>query len=80
MGSCLIPNSDECRENIYFVFNGARYDTFEDFAQNAVIDGVNLSCSAEIIQITRAGIIDGEEMIATPWGDTRLKKHAIDQP
>ncbi len=80
MGSCLIPNSDECQENVFFMFNDSRYDTYEEFAENAVINGVNLSESSEIIEITRAGIIDGEEMISTPWGDTRLEKFAIKEP
>lgn len=77
MGSCLIPNSEERKENVFFVFNESRYRTFEKFTENTIINGVKLAESSEIIEITRAGIIDGDAMIPTPWADTRLEKFAI---
>lgn len=76
MGSPAIPDRKKGKENIFFIFNDEKYSTYEDFANNVIIDGFRLSDSDIIIEITRAGIIDGEEMI-TPWGDTRLKKHAL---
>lgn len=79
MGSSLIPNSEERKENIFFIFNQDQYDSYDEFAKFAIIDGVKLSESEDVIEITRAGIIDGEEMISTPWGDTRLAKLAIKQ-
>lgn len=77
MGSVLLPNQEERQENIYFVFDGKRYDTYEEFIQNAVVDDIRLLDTDTIIEIVRAGIIDGEPMIQTPWGDTRLAKMAI---
>lgn len=79
MGSVLTPNSDEIQENIYFVFNDDRYDTYDEFAENVEINGVKLSNSDEVITIVRAGIIDGDAMINTPWGDARLAKMAIER-
>lgn len=79
MGSVLTPNSDEIQENIYFIFNDDRYDTYDEFAENVEINGVKLSNSDEVITIVRAGIIDGDAMINTPWGDTRLAKMAIEK-
>lgn len=79
MGSVLTPNSDEIQENIYFVFNDDRYDTYDEFVENVEINGVKLSNSDEVITIVRAGIIDGDAMINTPWGDTRLAKMAIEK-
>ena len=79
MGSVLTPNSEERQENIYFVFNDDRYDTYDEFAKNVEINGVKLSNSDEVITIVRAGIIDGDVMINTPWGDTRLAKMAIEK-
>lgn len=79
MGSVLTPNSEEIQENIYFVFNDDRYDTYDEFAKNVEINGVKLSNSDEMVTIVRAGIIDGDAMIKTPWGDTRLAKMAIER-
>ena len=79
MGSVLTPNSEEIQENIYFVFNDDRYDTYDEFAENVEINGVKLSNSDEVVTIVRAGIIDGDAMINTPWGDTRLAKMAIEK-
>lgn len=79
MGSVLTPNSEERQENIYFVFNDDRYDTYDELAENVEINGVKLSNSDEVVTIVRAGIIDGDAMINTPWGDTRLAKMAIEK-
>lgn len=76
MGAPAIPDRKKGKENIFFVFDGKEYVTYEDFANNVIIDGFRLSDSETILEITRAGIINGEEMI-TPWGDTRLKKYAL---
>ena len=77
MGSVLIPDSKEKKENIYFVFESERYNTYEEFAEGVEIGGVKLFNADTVIEILRAGIIDGEPMIKTPWGDTRLAKLAI---
>lgn len=77
MGSVLIPNSEEKKENIYFVFEENRYDTYEEFAESVDVSGIKLFDTDTIIEVMRAGIIDGEPMIKSPWGDTRLAKMAI---
>lgn len=77
MGSALIPNSEEKKENIYFVFENERYDTYEEFIEGAEAGGRKLFDEDTIIEVLRAGIIDGEPMITTPWGDTRLAKMAV---
>ncbi len=80
MGSSLLPGSRECDEELWFIFNDEKYRSFEEFTQNSVINGVNLSDSSEVIEITRAGIIDGDAAISSPWDDTRLEKFAIKDP
>ena len=77
MGSEFIPDREEKKENIYFIFEDKRYDTYEKFAESVEINGIKLSSSDIVIEIVRAGIINGDAMIKTPWGDTRLAKMAI---
>lgn len=77
MGSVLIPDSEEKKENIYFVFEDEQYDTYEEFTEGVEVGGIKLFNADTVIEVLRAGIIDGESMIKTPWGDTRLAKMAI---
>lgn len=77
MGSVLMPNCEEKKENIYFVFENQRYDTYEAFAEGASIDGTTLCHTDTEIEVLRAGIIDGNAVLKTPWGDTRLAKMAL---
>ena len=77
MGSSLIPDSEERKENIYFVFEDERYNTYEEFAESVEVGEIKLFNADTVIEVLRAGIIDGEPMIKTPWGDTRLAKMAI---
>lgn len=77
MGSVLIPDSEEKKENIYFVFEDEQYDTYEEFTEGVEVGGIKLFNADTVIEVLRAGIIDGEPMIKTPWGDTRLAKMAI---
>lgn len=77
MGSVLIPDSEEKKENIYFVFEDEQYDTYKEFAEGVEVGGIKLFNADTVIEVLRAGIIDGEPMIKTPWGDTRLAKMAI---
>jgi len=60
---------------IYEVNN--KYDTYEEFAEGVEVGGIKLFNTDTVIEVLRAGIIDGEPMIKTPWGDTRLAKMAI---
>lgn len=77
MGSALIPDSEEKKENIYFVFEKERYNTYEEFTESVEIGGIKFFNADTVLEVLRAGIIDGEPMIKTPWGDTRLAKMAI---
>lgn len=77
MGSVLIPDREEKKENIYFVFEDEQYDTYEEFTEGVEVGGIKLFNADTVIEVLRAGIIDGESMIKTPWGDTRLAKMAI---
>lgn len=77
MGSSLIVGCEEKKENIYFVFGAEQYDTYEEFADRVYIDGIKLSDADTIIEVVRAGIIEGTPAIKTPWGDTRLAGSAI---
>lgn len=77
MGSELVTDGEEKKENIYFLFEGKQYDTYEEFAESVEVNGIKLSNSDTVIEVMRAGIINGEAMIKTPWGDTRLAKMAI---
>lgn len=77
IGSEFISESESENENIKFLFEGKQYDTYEEFAESAAVNGNKLSNSDTIIEIMRAGIINGETLIKTPWGDTRLAKMAI---
>lgn len=77
MGSVLISDSEEKKENIYFVFEDEQYDTYEEFTEGVEVGGIKLFNADTVIEVLRAGIIDGESMIKTPWGDTRLAKMAI---
>lgn len=77
MGSEFVSDREEKKENIYFIFADKRYDTYEKFAESVEINGIKLASSDIVIEIVRAGIINGDAMIKTPWGDTRLAKKAI---
>lgn len=80
MGSLVIPpDADERKENIYFVFQDSKYQYFEEFEDSARINGVKVSELSDPIEIIRAGIIGNDTMLTTPWGDTRLKKKALNQ-
>lgn len=39
--------------------------------------GVPLGESEAVLEVVKAGIIDGDAVLKTPWGDTRLAKKAI---
>ena len=75
--SHVLPDCEECRENIRFAFDGATYDMYEEFASNAAMGGVPLGESEAVLEVVKAGIIDGDAALKTPWGDTRLAKKAI---
>lgn len=78
MGSCVLPtNEEEKKENIYFVFQDEVYKDFGEFQAKCCIDGKKISDLERPIEIIKAGIIDGEALLRTPWGDTRLAQKAL---
>ena len=78
MGSCVLPtNEEEKKENIYFVFQDEVYKDFGEFQVKCCIDGKKISDLEMPIEIIKAGIIDGEALLRTPWGDTRLAQKAL---
>lgn len=77
MGSSLHEEGEETKENIDFVFEDQTFDSYNQFETGARVNGHSLFETNPIIEVLRAGIIDGEAMIKTPWGDTRLAKMAL---
>lgn len=78
LGSCVVPpDAEERKENISFVFQDQAYQKFEEFQEEACINGTRISELKEPIEIVRAGIIGNDTMLKTPWGDTRLAKKAL---
>ncbi len=78
MGSCIVPpDAKERKENITFVFQDQSYQNFDEFQENACINGIKISELKDPIEIVRAGIIGNDTMLKTPWGDTRLAKKAL---
>lgn len=79
MGAELLSEGEEKKENIAFVFEDRQYASYEEFAENARVNGIKLADTDTVIEVVRAGIIGGEAAIKTPWGDTRLAKMAIER-
>ena len=77
LGSSLLPESENEKGNIVFVFNGIQFEDYEQFINNVRIDGIKLAESENPVEIIRAGIVDGDAMIKSPWGDARLERYAI---
>ena len=77
MGSCVLPaNAEECKENISFIFQDRVFESFEEFQTAIIIDNKNILQLEKPLEILRAGIIDNEPMLKTPWGDKRLADKA----
>ncbi|MCH4838641.1 hypothetical protein [Bifidobacterium longum] len=80
MGSCVLPaNAEECKENISFIFQDKVFENFEEFQSGINIDDKNISQLDKPIEIIRAGIIDNEVLLKTPWGDKRLADKAVNK-
>lgn len=78
IGTAYYPDSKQMKkENLYFEFEGKHFKTYEEFASGALLDGIKLLDSKLIVEVIAAGIFDGEPMLKTPWGDTRLEKYSI---
>lgn len=75
IGSCHIPyDSAETKENIKFVFDNHNFESIEEFKQAIYLDTFDEN---SVIAVTKAGIINGEVLLKTPWGETRLARKAI---
>lgn len=80
MGSRVLPaNAEECKENISFIFQDKVFKNFEEFQSDINIDDKNISQLDKPIEIIRAGIIDNEVLLKTPWGDKRLADKAVNK-
>ena len=79
-GSCVLPaNAEECKENISFIFQDRVFESFEEFQTAIIIDNKNILQLEKPLEILRAGIIDNEPMLKTPWGDKRLADKAVNK-
>ena len=80
MGSCVLPaNAEEWKENISFIFQDRVFERFEEFQTAIIIDNKNILQLEKPLEILRAGIIDNEPMLKTPWGDKRLADKAVNK-
>ena len=80
MGSCVLPaNAEECKENISFIFQDKVFKNFEEFQSKINIDDKNIFHLDKPLEIIRAGIIDNEALLKTPWGDKRLADRAVNK-
>ena len=80
MGSCVLPaNAEECKKNISFIFQDRVFESFEEFQTAIIIDNKNILQLEKPLEILRAGIIDNEPMLKTPWGDKRLADKAVNK-
>ena len=80
LGSCVLPaNAEECKENISFIFQDKIFKNFEEFQSNINIDDKNIFQLDKPLEIIRAGIIDNEALLKTPWGDKRLADRAVNK-
>lgn len=80
MGSCVLPvNAEECKENISFIFQDKVFENFEEFQSSIQIDNKNILQLDKPIEIIRAGVIDNEALLKTPWGDKRLADKAVNE-
>ncbi|MBL3896437.1 hypothetical protein JL731_02590, partial [Bifidobacterium longum subsp. suis] len=55
------------------------FENFEEFQSGINIDDKNISQLDKPIEIIRAGIIDNEVLLKTPWGDKRLADKAVNK-
>lgn len=77
MGSCTIPLDEEPqKEDIRFVFDEDVYGTLEEFLQYVRLEGVTLAEMEEDVEVLQAGIVGGEALLSSPWGENRLNTHA----
>lgn len=67
------------QEEIYFVFDEQTYTSFEEFVKSVRINGIPITDVLGPIEVLQAGIVNGEAMLSSPWGEKRLSAHAIEK-
>ncbi len=77
IGSCLVPyDAEENKENIRFVFDDNIFDSIDEFIffikQDHAIGNLET-----IIEVVKAGIINGEAVLKSPWYEERLAQKAV---
>ena len=60
-------------------FQDRVFESFEEFQTAIIIDNKNILQLEKPLEILRAGIIDNEPMLKTPWGDKRLADKAVNK-
>ena len=55
------------------------YSSTKEFQTAIIIDNKNILQLEKPLEILRAGIIDNEPMLKTPWGDKRLADKAVNK-
>lgn len=67
------------QEEIHFVFDEQTYTSFEEFVKSVHINGIPIIDVLGPIEVLQAGIVNGEAMLSSPWGEKRLSAHAIEK-
>lgn len=67
------------QEEIHFVFDEQTYTSFEEFVKSVHINGSPITDVLGPIEVLQAGIVNGEAMLSSPWGEKRLSAHAIEK-
>ena len=62
-----------------YVIQDRVFESFEEFQTAIIIDNKNILQLEKPLEILRAGIIDNEPMLKTPWGDKRLADKAVNK-
>ena len=64
---------------ISLLYRDRVFESFEEFQTAIIIDNKNILQLEKPLEILRAGIIDNEPMLKTPWGDKRLADKAVNK-
>lgn len=67
------------QEEIHFVFDEQTYTSFEEFVKSVHINRIPITDVLGPIEVLQAGIVNGEAMLSSPWGEKRLSAHAIEK-
>lgn len=84
MGACVEDLEEKFHDNIKqeeirFVFDDQTYTSFDEFVNSVYVDGIPIADVLGPIEVLQAGIVNGEAMLSSPWGETRLSAHAIEK-